>query len=409
MDTSGIVTQRRSNGVVIQDPSPDDDPKTSEGVFVFTSAAPPAFAALGASIQVHGQVQEFRNSDTADLTVTEIGASPTLSLLSMTNPLPAAVVIGTDRTPPGAIIENDSTSSVEDPGVLFDPEQDGLDFWESLENMRVELTDAVAVGPENSFGEIQIASQGTSGTFTPRGGLILTADDANPERIVLDDLIQPNPPGVNVGDHFSSPIVGVVNYNFDNFELESNDPVTRVPGGLTRETTANVGANQVSIATFNVENLAPGDPQTKYDASGRPHRQQPEGAGHRGARGDPGQQRRDRRRHRLGHPDVREADRRDRRPAGRPDVPVPLDRPGQRPGRRPAGRQHPRRLPVPDRPGPVVHRPAGRHLDQRGQRRARPAAVVQPGPDRPRTRPGRRAASRSRRSSTSAVTTSRCS
>ena len=40
---------------------------------------------------------------------------------------------------------------------------------------------------------------------------------------MLDDLIQPNPPGVNVGDHFSSPIVGVVNYNFDNFELESND------------------------------------------------------------------------------------------------------------------------------------------------------------------------------------------
>ena len=190
VDTSGIVTQRRSNGVVIQDPSPDDDPTTSEGVFVFTSAAPPAFAALGASIQVHGQVQEFRNSDTADLTVTEIGASPTLSLLSMTNPLPAAVVIGTDRTPPGAIIENDSTSSVEDPGVLFDPSQDGLDFWESLESMRIELTDAVAVGPENSFGEIQIASQGTSGTFTPRGGLILTADDFEPR---ADRARRPDP------------------------------------------------------------------------------------------------------------------------------------------------------------------------------------------------------------------------
>ena len=38
----GVVTARRTNGYFIQDPRPDRDSRTSEGIFVFTSTAPDA-------------------------------------------------------------------------------------------------------------------------------------------------------------------------------------------------------------------------------------------------------------------------------------------------------------------------------------------------------------------------------
>ena len=77
---------------------------------------------------------------------------------------------------------------------------------------------------------------------------------------------------------------------------------------------------------------------------------------------------------------------RDRRPPAGPTYDYRADRPGRRPGRRRAGRQHPRRLPLPHRPRPLVRRPAGRHRDDRDARRSRPgraAADLQPGPHRP--------------------------
>ena len=43
----GVVTARRTNGYFVQDPRPDRDARTSEGIFVFTGP-PPAAATLGA-------------------------------------------------------------------------------------------------------------------------------------------------------------------------------------------------------------------------------------------------------------------------------------------------------------------------------------------------------------------------
>lgn len=56
----GVVTARSSNGFWMQDPAPDTDPATSEGIFVFTGGAPPAAAVVGNAVTVGGRVQEFR-------------------------------------------------------------------------------------------------------------------------------------------------------------------------------------------------------------------------------------------------------------------------------------------------------------------------------------------------------------
>ena len=63
----GIVTALASNGFYIQDPLPDANPATSEGIFVFTSTAPTG-RTVGEAVLVSGTVSEFRPTPATNLT-----------------------------------------------------------------------------------------------------------------------------------------------------------------------------------------------------------------------------------------------------------------------------------------------------------------------------------------------------
>ena len=265
----GIVTAKRSNGFNLQDPNPDSDPATSEAIFVFTSSAPTTVS-VGDAVRVRATVSEFRpgGAASANLTTTEL-VSPKVTVLSHGNPLPPATVIGNGgRMPPTAIIEDDATSTgnVETSGV-FDPANDGLDFYESLEGMLVQINDPVIVGPTNSFNEIPVLPEdGTwAGPRTAHGGILYSYADGNPERIIVDDGIVPIPQGLNVGDHFAGSVIGVVDYNFGLFMVELTQSPIRVPGTLTKETTVLPTVNELTAATFNVQNLDPGDGSAKFN------------------------------------------------------------------------------------------------------------------------------------------------
>jgi uncharacterized protein len=255
----GVVTDTVSNGFYMQDPQPDNDVRTSEGVFVFTgSGANAVRPPRGTSVLVSGRVQEFRAA-AANLSVTEIG-SPSVTVGDSV-PTPAPTVIGDGgRIPPNRIIDNDSTGDV-DTNPIFDPQQDGIDFHESLEGMLVQFNNAVATGPTNSFGEVSVVGDTGrhAGPRTPRGGVIVRPDDFNPERFILTGA-----PDANTGDKFSSPIVAVADYDFGNYMYHPLEPIT-ASGGLQRESTAAPSKNELEIASFNVENLAPGDPPSKFD------------------------------------------------------------------------------------------------------------------------------------------------
>src|SRR5436190_527963 len=89
---TGVVTAVGTNGFWIQDPQPDDNPATSEGIFVFTSK-PPTVAAADA-VTVAGKVSEVRPGNTAtNLTTTEITA-PTVTVTGHGAALPASTVVG---------------------------------------------------------------------------------------------------------------------------------------------------------------------------------------------------------------------------------------------------------------------------------------------------------------------------
>ncbi|MFD8752927.1 lamin tail domain-containing protein [Kitasatospora sp. NPDC059577] len=259
----GVVTAVGPNGFWYQDPQPDNDPGTSEGVYVYTTGAPSV--AVGDSVTVSATVSQYRpggTGGTTNLSITELTA-PTVTVVAHNAPLPAATLVGPGgRTPPSAVVSGVTSGDVETAGN-YRPATDGLDFWESLEGMRVEIDDAAVVGPSNTYGEVPVVPQGST-TRTDRGGILLQANDGNPERVVLGKALAPTPTA-NVGDTLTGPTVGVLDYAFGNFTLQVTATPTVTPGGTAPEVTAAPTAGQLAVATFNVENLAPSDPQSKFD------------------------------------------------------------------------------------------------------------------------------------------------
>jgi predicted extracellular nuclease len=263
--TTGIVTVIASNGFWIQNPTPDADDATSEGLLIFTNSTPTV--ALGDEVRVSGRVTEFRpgGASTFNLTTTELGSSPLVSVKSTGNPLPAPTVLGySGRVPPSAVINNDGAGNVENqPPATFDVASDGIDFYESLEGMRVQVNDAVVVGPTNGFNETWVVSDNGVGAspLTERDGILIQPGDFNPERIQLEDGLYPGGaaawPDVSVGARLTSPAIGVLDYNFGNFEvLVTNTFTVDTSTQVQREVTSLDGSeSQVTIATFNVENL----------------------------------------------------------------------------------------------------------------------------------------------------------
>ena len=72
---AGVVTARTRSGFFLQtaDDKADNNKNTSEGIFVFTKTDPPTDAAVGSSITVTGNVEEFRrDNEPFVLTITEL-------------------------------------------------------------------------------------------------------------------------------------------------------------------------------------------------------------------------------------------------------------------------------------------------------------------------------------------------
>jgi predicted extracellular nuclease len=285
--TTGVVTAAGFNGFHLQDPNGDGEVATSDAIFVFTSTRPTVTA--GQSVRVTGLVSEFVPGGTAtgNLSTTQLSrasaADPLLiEVLSTGNPLPASVVLGRGgRIPPARHVispsEIVSPIDLRDPAQAaqnpFNPEVDGIDFFESLESMRVSVQAPIAVSATRTFSRVSselftLADGGRDAEpkqdRTARGGIALGADPANrgdqqPERIQLqfDGTLYPSQvPAVSVGDRLGN-VIGVVGYSFGNFEVNATETVRVSPNGLAAETTLLIGGSgALTVASYNVLNLS---------------------------------------------------------------------------------------------------------------------------------------------------------
>ena len=262
----GVVTAISTSGYWIQSTTPDADPATSEGLFVFTNKAA-ITVSTGDDVTLDGSISEYRPGGGANLTTTEL-TGPKVTA-DVPGELPAPVVLGVDRVAPQQVIEQGDPQNVEYREALFLPGTNAIDFYESLEGMRVAVRDAKVVGATKSFGEMTVVpGQNVDTISTPRGGVLYSGyDHPNAMRVQLDDGLLPagTMPQADVGDSIAGDTVGVMDYSFNNPKLEVTSAPTLTPGGLQREVTKPQSNNQLAVSTFNVENLAPGDPQTKFD------------------------------------------------------------------------------------------------------------------------------------------------
>ena len=93
--TTGVVTKLTNNGFFIQDPVGDNNPLTSDGIYVFTSTAPTV--AVGQFIRLTGVVAEFNtgsatNADTLAHKVTELTGPTAITVLSTGNSITPVLV-----------------------------------------------------------------------------------------------------------------------------------------------------------------------------------------------------------------------------------------------------------------------------------------------------------------------------
>jgi uncharacterized protein len=264
----GIVTGLRtssSKGFWFQDPSPDSDPATSEGLFVFTSSTPAV--AVGDSVLVSGKVSDFyplssgeSTSSTSNLSVTEIGTASAI-VLSQGNPLPAPVVL-TPTAVPDVYAPDLGNGNIEKTPVT--PARSALDFYESIEGMRAEVDDARVIGPSNDFGEQYVTTKPDQAR-TYRGGAELLAENATPSGRLEVVPANGSSPAVQVGDVLAGAWVGPIDYSrFGGYVLSAVTLGAVQHNTLPPVVATPQQAGQLAIATYNVQNLAPGDADTKY-------------------------------------------------------------------------------------------------------------------------------------------------
>ncbi len=254
--TEGIVTAVKSNAFFLQTAPGEEDGSaaTSQGIIVFTGAAPPSAAAVGNRVLVAGRVDEFTSgSNPNQLSLTEIVA-PSVTLLSTGNTLPAPVVITAAESNPASSVDN----------------------LERYEGMRVSVPGLKVTAPtEGSISEANATST-ANGTFygvlaeSPRpyrepgigaldvtpipGGISPPRFDTNPERIRVQSLGQ-------IGGSVIAPdagatvaaFTGVLDYGFGTYTvLPDVGQMPLVTGGQNPTAVADPASDEITIASFNL-------------------------------------------------------------------------------------------------------------------------------------------------------------
>lgn len=257
VDVKGVVTAIFGDIFTMQSTHPDQDDSTSEGIMVRHTGDK---VNVGDFISVDGKVKEYYpgGENGGGLSITEIQAI-NITILASNQVLPAPQVVGLGgRMPPNKIIDNDQLQD-------FDPVNDGIDFYESLESMLIQLNQSVAVAPTNQYGEIALVPDGgtNAGLRSSTGGLILQQNDVNPEIILLDDEIQETPL-IKIGTRFTK-IVGVVNYSFGNYKVQAIEPYFYQVSDIKPEDVDDSCQGQLRVATYNINNLDGSDPEERFE------------------------------------------------------------------------------------------------------------------------------------------------
>ncbi len=286
----------------------DGNSFTSEGIFVMTRndagvGTVVSGVSVGDLVQLSANVMEYQAFSTMPRTVL-VNATPA-SVISSGNSLPTVTLTNMPNEVMTGVTP-DYTDSADGVGDSFDASVYALSYFETVEGMLVTIPNMVvadgfvstsggdpflqaysldSANPDqiNSRGGYTIAGDPPigppdtpeTGDDTNNGGRVLHDGDVNPDIIELDftDFAAPPPAGLTqnatMGDQLGD-VTGIIDFDFTDRKLfvTAMEPGGFVNGGVpVRETTAlgNDGRS-LTVATFNVENLDPGDGAARFTA-----------------------------------------------------------------------------------------------------------------------------------------------
>ena len=249
-----VVTKTDKTGFYVQDKVSDNNPRTSDAVYVASAEK----VESGDLLKVQGTVKEgymeeysVRPGQTfkkpaGSLTVTQI-INATITKLGKAD-LPK--VLNISEKMPKDIVDNTPTK--------YNPETEALDYWESLEGMRVEVTKPKVTGPQYK-GDIYVLPGDYKGQkLNNIGGVNLRPGVQNTE--VLPITVG-NSFVAKAKDYFNENITGVVTYKNKTYKIDPIDPNALKgllqDGGLKREVSKIYPSeDKLTIASYNIENFS---------------------------------------------------------------------------------------------------------------------------------------------------------
>lgn len=181
-NVTGVVTAKGPDGLWIRSLTPDKDYKTSDSIYVFGSAFAKNFT-VGDAIAIGGKVAEYRSSKDY-IYLTEISSPKLEEKLSSGNAVKPLVIGKDTRDPPTqqfssldggdvfAVPNNVSLVSVANPEL--EPEEYGLDFWESLTGELVTVRKPTAIAKPNNFGDTWVVGDWKVTGRNDRDGLTMS-------------------------------------------------------------------------------------------------------------------------------------------------------------------------------------------------------------------------------------------
>jgi endonuclease/exonuclease/phosphatase family metal-dependent hydrolase len=255
---TAILGEGRGQAFWIQDPQPDDEVATSDGLLVTALDGLP-MVAVGDSVRLGGRVEERVWG--MELPVTRLVASE-VEIASGGNELPTAVTVGEK----GRMIPENEVAA---PGLAsFDPSRYAADFFESLEGMRVQVNEPVVIGPTSRYGEAVVLTDGGSGAGprTARRGLRSRDGVPSPLRIMISNQLVPPPTDLSVGESLASGFEAILHYTYGSYKLLNLEPLPPAIGVAVKpeKTTLRGDGPRLTIATFNLENLSSRSPDEKF-------------------------------------------------------------------------------------------------------------------------------------------------
>ncbi|GAA2509536.1 endonuclease/exonuclease/phosphatase family protein [Streptomyces gobitricini] len=269
---TGVVTGVRtygSRGFWFQDTRTDDNPATSEGVFVFTGSVPTV--AVGDAVTVSGTVTEYvpGGASSGNQSLTQI-TGPTVTVTSSGNPVPAPTTVTAGSVPSVYAPEGDPAAGGSINGRTLEPGRYALDYYESLEGMNIRVGSSRVVGATDPYNELWVTVKPHENDNRRGGTVYGSYTSQNTGRLQIQSLIplaQQPFPKANVGDWLTGTTEGPLDFNrFGGYTLTARTLGTVSDRGLERERTRKQHRGELAVATYNVENLDPTDAQEKFDA-----------------------------------------------------------------------------------------------------------------------------------------------